>query len=197
MVTTVLCLSRMGKTTLLLHVAERKLSIPPNIDVLYCEQGMSSTFVPLLQVEASSSCSVLPLPLYSPFLCTPPSSVLPLPSLPLPPFLPPTYLFSEVKADDTPAVDAVLSADKKRLALLEEEKKLVAESEAGNDSNSERLKQVPLRQTGRQTDRQTDRQADRQADLSQSLCTKSSNMKGQFLKVSLWILAQLQPHLVW
>ena len=53
-----------------------------------------------------------------------------------------------MKADDTPAVDAVLSADKKRLALLEEEKKLVAESEAGNDSNSERLKQVLLRQTG-------------------------------------------------
>lgn len=31
----------MGKTTLLLHIAERKLAIPPNIDVLYCEQGTS------------------------------------------------------------------------------------------------------------------------------------------------------------
>ena len=31
---------RMGKTTLLTHIAARKLSIPPNIDVLYCEQGM-------------------------------------------------------------------------------------------------------------------------------------------------------------
>ena len=49
----------------------------------------------------------------------------------------------------------------------------------------------------KQADRQTDRQADRQTDLSQSLCTKSSDMKGQFLEVSLWILAQLQPHLVW
>ena len=29
----------MGKTTLLKHIADRKLSIPPNIDVLYCEQG--------------------------------------------------------------------------------------------------------------------------------------------------------------
>ena len=31
---------RMGKTTLLIHIAERKLAIPPNIDVLYCEQGL-------------------------------------------------------------------------------------------------------------------------------------------------------------
>ena len=31
---------RMGKTTLLIHIAERKLAIPPNIDVLYCEQGI-------------------------------------------------------------------------------------------------------------------------------------------------------------
>ena len=29
----------MGKTTLLIHIAQRKLAIPPNIDVLYCEQG--------------------------------------------------------------------------------------------------------------------------------------------------------------
>lgn len=76
----------MGKTTLLNHIAERKLSIPPNIDVLLCEQ--------------------------------------------------------EVKADDTPAFDAVLSADKKRLALLEEEKQLLAASEAGDDSGSDRLKLV-------------------------------------------------------
>ena len=47
-----------------------------------------------------------------------------------------------MQADETPAVEAVLSADTKRLQLLEEEKKLVAESEAGDDSNSERLKQV-------------------------------------------------------
>ena len=38
----------------------------------------------------------------------------------------------------------MLSADTKRAKLLEEEKQLVAESEAGNDSNSERLKQVYL-----------------------------------------------------
>ena len=30
---------RMGKTTLLRHIAERKLAIPAGIDVLYCEQG--------------------------------------------------------------------------------------------------------------------------------------------------------------
>lgn len=65
------------------------------------------------------------------------------PTLSLLSFLPPTLPLPEVKADDTPAVDAVLTADTKRLALLEEEKKLVAESEAGDDSNSERLKQVP------------------------------------------------------
>lgn len=31
---------RMGKTTLLTHIAARKLAIPPNIDVLLCEQGI-------------------------------------------------------------------------------------------------------------------------------------------------------------
>lgn len=30
---------RKGKTTLLKHIANRALSIPPNIDVLLCEQG--------------------------------------------------------------------------------------------------------------------------------------------------------------
>jgi hypothetical protein len=40
-------LYRMGKTTLLMHIAERKLAIPPNIDVLYCEQGKSCLFVML------------------------------------------------------------------------------------------------------------------------------------------------------
>lgn len=29
----------MGKTTLLKHIAARKLNIPPHIDILYCEQG--------------------------------------------------------------------------------------------------------------------------------------------------------------
>ena len=29
----------MGKTTLLTHIAARKLAIPSNIDVLLCEQG--------------------------------------------------------------------------------------------------------------------------------------------------------------
>ena len=34
--------SRMGKTTVLRHIAERKLAIPGNIDVLYCEQGRTA-----------------------------------------------------------------------------------------------------------------------------------------------------------
>ncbi|EDO34786.1 predicted protein [Nematostella vectensis] len=76
----------MGKTTLLTHIAERKLAIPPNIDVLLCEQ--------------------------------------------------------DVKADNSPAFDVVLKADKKRLHLLEEEKRLIALSETGDESANEKLKEV-------------------------------------------------------
>ncbi|NXM00345.1 ABCF1 protein, partial [Tyrannus savana] len=75
-----------GKTTLLKHIANRALSIPPNIDVLLCEQ--------------------------------------------------------EVVADDTPAVQAVLRADTKRLRLLEEEKQLQALLERGDDAAAERLEKV-------------------------------------------------------
>ncbi|KAM8985849.1 ATP-binding cassette sub-family F member 1, partial [Ara ararauna] len=75
-----------GKTTLLKHIANRALSIPPNIDVLLCEQ--------------------------------------------------------EVVADDTPAVQAVLKADTKRLRLLEEEKRLQALLERGDDGAAERLEKV-------------------------------------------------------
>ncbi|XP_046844232.1 ATP-binding cassette sub-family F member 1-like [Xenia sp. Carnegie-2017] len=76
----------MGKTTLLSHIAKRILSIPPNIDVLLCEQ--------------------------------------------------------DVVADNTPAFDAVLKADTKRLALLEEEKKLTEQSAAGDENAMTRLKEV-------------------------------------------------------
>ncbi|XP_036411060.1 ATP-binding cassette sub-family F member 1 isoform X2 [Megalops cyprinoides] len=75
-----------GKTTLLKHIANRALSIPPNIDVLLCEQ--------------------------------------------------------EVIADDTPAVQAVLKADTRRLKLLEEEKRLQNLLERGEDSVTERLEKV-------------------------------------------------------
>ncbi|XP_023665569.1 ATP-binding cassette sub-family F member 1 isoform X2 [Paramormyrops kingsleyae] len=75
-----------GKTTLLKHIANRALSIPPNIDVLLCEQ--------------------------------------------------------EVVADDTPAVEAVLKADTRRLKLLEEERQLQNLLEKGEDSVSERLQKV-------------------------------------------------------
>ncbi|PIK49568.1 putative ATP-binding cassette sub-family F member 1 [Apostichopus japonicus] len=76
----------MGKTTLLSHIASKKMAIPPNIDVLLCEQ--------------------------------------------------------EVVADDTPAFESVLKADKKRLKLLAEEKKLIEDGEAGDDSKSKRLEEV-------------------------------------------------------
>uniref|UniRef100_A0AAQ4RF38 ATP-binding cassette sub-family F member 1 n=1 Tax=Gasterosteus aculeatus aculeatus TaxID=481459 RepID=A0AAQ4RF38_GASAC len=75
-----------GKTTLLKHIANRALSIPPNIDVLLCEQ--------------------------------------------------------EVVADDTPAVQAVLKADTRRLKLLEEERQLQVRLEKGEDSVAERLEKV-------------------------------------------------------
>nr|XP_033772216.1 ATP-binding cassette sub-family F member 1 isoform X2 [Geotrypetes seraphini] len=83
-----------GKTTLLKHIANRALNIPPNIDVLLCEQ--------------------------------------------------------EVVADNTPAVQAVLKADTKRLKLLEEEKRLQARLEKGDDSAGDRLEKVyeELRATG-------------------------------------------------
>ncbi|XP_059558166.1 ATP-binding cassette sub-family F member 1 isoform X5 [Myotis daubentonii] len=83
-----------GKTTLLKHIANRALSIPPNIDVLLCEQ--------------------------------------------------------EVVADETPAVQAVLRADTKRLKLLEEERQLQAQLEQGDDTAAERLEKVyeELRATG-------------------------------------------------
>ncbi|XP_016070299.1 PREDICTED: ATP-binding cassette sub-family F member 1 [Miniopterus natalensis] len=75
-----------GKTTLLKHIANRALSIPPNIDVLLCEQ--------------------------------------------------------EVVADETPAVQAVLRADTKRLKLLEDERQLQAQLEQGDDTAAERLEKV-------------------------------------------------------
>ncbi|KAM8953855.1 ATP-binding cassette sub-family F member 1 isoform 2-T2 [Pelodytes ibericus] len=83
-----------GKTTLLKHIANKALNIPPNIDVLLCEQ--------------------------------------------------------EVIADETPAVQAVLKADTKRLKLLEQEKRLQARLEKGDDSAAERLEKVyeELRATG-------------------------------------------------
>lgn len=76
----------MGKTTLLKHIANRKLAIPSNIDVLYCEQ--------------------------------------------------------EIEVDDTPAVEAVIKADKKRTALLAEEKALTAKVEEGDLEANEHLKEV-------------------------------------------------------
>ncbi|XP_067057734.1 ATP-binding cassette sub-family F member 1-like [Acropora muricata] len=76
----------MGKTTLLTHIAARKLAIPPNIDILLCEQ--------------------------------------------------------DVEANDEPAFEVVLKADKKRLHLLEEETRLIQLSEKGDEDATEKLKEV-------------------------------------------------------
>lgn len=67
----------MGKTTLLKHIASRVLPIPPNIDVLYCEQ--------------------------------------------------------EVVADETAAIDVVLSADRKRVALQKERDAIERQAEQQNN----------------------------------------------------------------
>ena len=48
----------------------------------------------------------------------------------------------EVRADDTPAILAVLNADKKRLELLSLEKKLTEEYENGSTDAGARLKEV-------------------------------------------------------
>lgn len=48
----------------------------------------------------------------------------------------------EVRADDTKAIDAVLKADKKRLALLEECQQL--EKAKGKEANTDRLKEVSI-----------------------------------------------------
>lgn len=39
---------RMGKTTLLKHISNRKLDIPPNIDILYCEQGKGDNVIAII-----------------------------------------------------------------------------------------------------------------------------------------------------
>uniref|UniRef100_A0A8C7G8X9 ATP-binding cassette, sub-family F (GCN20), member 1 n=1 Tax=Oncorhynchus kisutch TaxID=8019 RepID=A0A8C7G8X9_ONCKI len=94
-----------GKTTLLKHIANRALSIPPNIDVIPH---------PIIPFSLS-------LIIYL-FACL----------LSLPPVI----------ADDTPAVQAVLKADTRRLKLLEEERQLQALLEKGEDSVAERLDKV-------------------------------------------------------
>lgn len=39
-----------GKTTLLRHIANRAFAIPPNIDVLYCEQEVIADDTPAIEV---------------------------------------------------------------------------------------------------------------------------------------------------
>ncbi len=69
----------MGKTTLLKHIANRQLAIPPSIDVLLCEQ--------------------------------------------------------EVQADEKNALEILLISDKKRSALLEEQKRLESQLETSNEKD--------------------------------------------------------------
>jgi ATP-binding cassette subfamily F protein 1 len=54
------------------------------------------------------------------------------------------FLLPEVVADETKAVDAVVKADKKRLALIEECERLTAESEKGITKNATRLQEVRM-----------------------------------------------------
>jgi ATP-binding cassette subfamily F protein 1 len=62
----------------------------------------------------------------------------------LPPRIDFLYVEQEVIADDTPAVEAVLKADKRRWALMEEETVLMKKVDAGDESNGviERLDEV-------------------------------------------------------
>ena len=64
--------------------------------------------------------------------------------LKLPPRIDFLYVEQEVVADDTPAVEAVLKADKLRWELLEEEKTLMAAIDGGDESEAkiDRLQQV-------------------------------------------------------
>jgi len=55
--------------------------------------------------------------------------------LKLPPRIDFLYVEQEVVADNTPAVDAVLKADKRRWGLLEEEKTLMKKVDAGDESD--------------------------------------------------------------
>ncbi len=48
----------MGKTTLLKHIATRKLDIPPNIDILYCEQGLFRYLLRVTRRASSDECSL-------------------------------------------------------------------------------------------------------------------------------------------
>ena len=47
-----------------------------------------------------------------------------------------------MQADDTPAIEAVLNADKKRLELLALEKELLVKNEAGDAEAGDKLKEV-------------------------------------------------------
>jgi len=49
---------------------------------------------------------------------------------------------TEVTADDTKAIDAVVNADKKRLALMEERQRLEVEKGRPGEHHGERLKEV-------------------------------------------------------
>uniref|UniRef100_A0A674MQ70 ATP-binding cassette, sub-family F (GCN20), member 1 n=1 Tax=Takifugu rubripes TaxID=31033 RepID=A0A674MQ70_TAKRU len=56
--------------------------------------------------------------------------------------IPPQHRCSPVVADDTPAVQAVLKADTRRLKLLEDERRLQARLDKGEDNVSEELEKV-------------------------------------------------------
>uniref|UniRef100_A0A915MSN0 AAA+ ATPase domain-containing protein n=1 Tax=Meloidogyne javanica TaxID=6303 RepID=A0A915MSN0_MELJA len=120
----------MGKTTLLKHIAARKLAIPPNIDILYCEQGLKP---PKIQDGASISVGVrLPYTLEAKHL----------------------WLSGvksnnekrdegvEIEADETSAIETVLRSDKIRMELIIKEADLLSKLELGDTNVTEELQQV-------------------------------------------------------
>ena len=50
-----------GKTTLLRHIAKRAFAIPPNIDVLYCEQEVVADDTPAVQVVLNADVKCIEL----------------------------------------------------------------------------------------------------------------------------------------
>lgn len=204
---------RHGKTTLLKHIASRALNIPPNIDLLLCEQGEQETISLLFNVlvlfylqylsmyfwncnyysfkntlvntaNSTNTAAIINIVIRHCFLwlcamiifqwshcnfilligtnrfsvsfllyfsldkLVSKLDVSKLDSVTQQALNLVLLIFYtllccvEVQADDTKAIDAVVNADKKRLALLEECKQLEKEQQKGDDSHTAQLKHV-------------------------------------------------------
>lgn len=109
---------RHGKTTLLRHIALRKIPIPANIDVLYCEQG--EPYI-ILRIR---TCAHTPLDYVI------------------------LLLVAEIEAqDEKSAVQVVMESDKKRAELLAQSAKLnekLEKQEGSIEASLEKLRLVCL-----------------------------------------------------